>query len=564
MPVKVSFNSLGESRNFHFVENLCLIGSVQKSAELIKCDLATRHVDVVERSNSSTCTGRVLFENMLFTAYESEDIIQFYNTDTDECFQFTQESGILTDVRALVCSRNVLVGICIKKIILWPIQGNELGPSFSVLLDSLNAIPAVSETRSKLIDDTTLLIVNSNPGGHCFQVWKIPAVNQFSAPELLCYGELESMSETIISFSQFGKYIVTSTNNTYQIWDISGRGKLVPRTGILESKMCVTCIYTDQYYIVMGDNMGNVFIFGYKGETLKVITAQDGLLGETDIHSVELSKLKLLFTKKINAITRIGRHLLVSSENGVFRVYDIYKRDGTLVEEARDKRVSFRDFRCSIISGKPIVYMIYSTLEGGGNKQDLCTIELRTKMNEVSSPFDIIEACFHQISQASNVLELTESMKEDIDKIGKVLATFTKDISMPFAVTQEVINSFDKYSTSLLKLPRSQSMKSKNAPEAERAHENLVQMFSIYSQVYRALTSSQINLAEFQRRDPMRNAGGKAQINSLLEEILESLESIHKKCASYLEEFDDICNTEIKDPDTILPLLDIYVKLKQV
>lgn len=74
----------------------------------------------------------------------------------------------------------------------------------------------------------------------------------------------------------------------------------------------------------------------------------------------------------------------------------------------------------------------------------------------------------------------------------------------------------------------------------------------------------QTRTAEVRRRDPMNNAGEKAQIKSLLEEILESLEPINRKYSEYLEAFDDICNTEIKDPDTVLPLLDIYVKLKQV
>jgi len=181
-------------------------------------------------------------------------------------------------------------------------------------------------------------------------------------------------------------------------------------------------------------------------------------ISETDIQSVELSKLKQLFVKKANKIARIGRYILVSCENGIFKIYDLFSLTASPVEEYHDIKLSFRDFCWEIENDKPTIYVHCIQNDEKNPKANLGVIEMKTQVNEISNPIDILQHAFSTFSRFTMTAELEATVREEIDTLATNFRDLNDNVPIPFAIIQEMIFSLDDYTFALSKQGKAKNL----------------------------------------------------------------------------------------------------------
>ena len=129
-----------------------------------------------------------------------------------------QDKSVLRDLRLAVANDKYLVGIGVKRIVVWDIVPQGLGEPRQYALESSPSI-ASPKDWSCLIGNR-LLLVNNNPGGHLFQVWSIPPANG-PAPTLECFAESIDNTELIFTIDHNDNYVVASTKENIYFWDIT-------------------------------------------------------------------------------------------------------------------------------------------------------------------------------------------------------------------------------------------------------------------------------------------------------------------------------------------------------
>lgn len=406
----------------------------------------------------------------------------------------------------------------------------------------------------------------------------------------------------------------TCRSNMY-IWNLNDevdeRGQFSHRT-IKFSRCMITAVHLDKDFIIAGDNNGNLTLLNQFGQDIYCLNnVPKSASSDTDIENIPISQLSVAFKNKVNRITRVGRWVVASFDNGHMEMYDIFSPDLTSpVDEYVNQTAGGVGgvLRELCLSGGRIM----ATYSGG---KDPKTDKLRTKPDVVvwtpkteSEGFELFAEQTSGMSATQSPNKIIETM---LDKMAKKIASFeeykeyrhqltskknaniTKKV-IPFYLSQKVVENLDTFEQYLLRVSKSGNVsKYKDyLEECSKQHRHFIDLAAKYNDFigdnarfrtdgksgavrYSEGKTTRI-ITRFESAKPVSFAAGRAAgadgfilgsgltVNEMLATLNDALKEAFSKMVRLIEGFDIACNAGIHDPEKVEPLLRVYTKLCQM
>jgi len=311
-----------DSDSSHCLEQSTLIngfilGRYTGTGALVARNLADNHRSSVKNPHPIQCFTSCYPH--VITIHQNE-VLQVFNIQTTQCDSYQQEPGLLEGVRRVVANSLLIVGIAPKKIIVW--QRRNMTTEAPRVIDTSGAPKQIVSTSemSTLIGDTRVILVNTNPSGHLFQVWDLVT------GELAAYAENLSKVETFFAFGCNAEGVVAGAcREGLYIWNTAGTPGAINAEFISKYEgRLLSSVYVDSHLILVGDNFGGITLNTNNGRLLYHLNRVKKDADSLDLQSTQITQLTNVFRAKINKIIRVGRWVFAACEDSCIKVFDIF------------------------------------------------------------------------------------------------------------------------------------------------------------------------------------------------------------------------------------------------
>jgi len=294
-----------------------ILGRYNGTGALVARNLADMHRSSVKNPHPIQCFT-TCFPHVI-TIHQNE-VLQVFNLQTTQCDSYQQEPGLLEGVRRVIANSLLIVGIAPKKIIVW--QRRSMTTEPPRIIDTSGAPKQIVSTSemSTLASDTRLILVNTNPNGHLFQVWDL------ATGELAAYAENLSKVETFFAFGANAEgTIAGACREGLYIWNTAGTPGAINAEFISKYEgRLLSSVYVDSHMILVGDNFGGITLNTNTGRLLFHLNRVKKDADSLDLQSTQLTQLTNVFRAKINKIVRVGRWVFAACEDSCIKVFDIF------------------------------------------------------------------------------------------------------------------------------------------------------------------------------------------------------------------------------------------------
>ena len=441
----------------------------------------------------------------VITVHEN-DSLQVLNVATNQCDLFAQEKGTTEGIRRVLANTSVIVGVAPKRMVVWELENMATKPPR--VIDTSTAPMHIMSTSemSTLVSNTRVVLMNTNPSGHLFQVWDL------AAGKLVAYAENPSKIETFFSFGANADGTVVGTcRDCLYIWLTSGAPGLVEPFQTVKFDGCLlSSVAVDSHLILVGDNFGGITVHTKTGRYLYYLNRVKNDADPLDLQTTQLSQLSSAFRTKVNRLVRIGRWVFAACENSRIKVFDIFSPGLTAPCDVFTHPTANTSIRDLCVVGRRVFALAFlppdsakassskaaAAADAGKAKPAHMRYELVTwapklegdSLAYTSANPELWEAePARLVHQACSMTALTvakmepafrpdeyrvhlQSLKNCESYLGTVVELQnTRGIELPFLLCQNVQAALDKYDAALAKMTKaSRSSKSREALEDER------------------------------------------------------------------------------------------------
>jgi len=471
-----------------------ILGRYSGTGALVARNLADMHRSSVKNAYPIQCFT-TCFPHVI-TIHQNE-VLQVFNLQTTQCDSYQQEAGLLEGVRRVLANSLLIVGIAPKKIIIW--QRRSMTTEAPRIIDTSGAPKQIVSTSemSAFIGDTRLVLVNTNPNGHLFQVWDL------ATGELAAYSENLSKVETFFAFGCNAEGIVAGAcREGLYLWNTSGTPGAVNADFISKYEgRLLTSVFVDSHMILVGDNFGGITLNTNTGRLLFHLNRVKKDADSLDLQSTQITQLTNVFRAKINKIIRVGRWVFAACEDSCIKVFDIFSPSLTAPCDVFTHPTAGTSMRDICVVGRTVYALAVYPVDAKSKSRprvDLVTWTPKLENESLGTPgYDAIchASPVTLICQACSVTKTTiEKNKaafrpEDFTRHLDLLTCCCNDLSyieeaqerqgiaLPFLLCQSFQVALDRYDSVLAKVTKgSKGPKgSKHREMIEEEHKNLKQ-----------------------------------------------------------------------------------------
>jgi len=567
----------------------------------------------------TTCFPHVI------TIHQNE-VLQVFNLQTTQCDSYQQEAGLMEGVRRVLANSLLIVGIAPKRIIVWQRRSMTTEPPH--IIDTSNAPVQIVSTSemSSFIGDTRLVLVNTNPSGHLFQVWDLVT------GELAAYAENLSKVETFFAFGCNAEGVVAGAcREGLYIWNTSGTPGAVKADFIskYEGRM-LSSVLVDSHIILVGDNFGGVTLNTNTGRLLYHLNRVKKDSDSLDLQSTQITQLTNVFRAKINKIVRVGRWIFAACEDSCIKVFDIFSPSLSAPIDVFTHPTAGTSMRDLCVVGRTVYALAVYPVDAKSKSRprvDLVSWSPKIENDILGSSDAFVSASpvaliYQACTVTKNTLEKNKALfrPEDYSRHMELITCCCNDMSfideaqerqgigLPFLLCQSFQAALDQYDATLAKVIKGKSGKSsKNREAMDEEHKSLKQARKLVLSCAVFLgdiegrsgdgKSRTGSVGDFPRFDEFSGSGrsddlstrsgakGKSRgrtassvkvgsesvgendsgrIEGMLNKVVEDLGSVEEQIKGTISDFDKECNAGVPDPDMITPLLSVYTKLRQL
>jgi len=602
-----------------------ILGRYSGTGALVARNLTDMHRSSVKNPHPIQCFT-TCFPHVI-TIHQNE-VLQVFNLQTTQCDSYQQEAGLLEGVRRVLANSLLIVGVAPKRIIVWQRRSMTTEPPH--IIDTSNAPVQIVSTSemSSFIGDTRLVLVNTNPSGHLFQVWDL------ITGELAAYAENLSKVETFFAFGCNAEGTVAGAcREGLYIWNTAGTPGPVKADFIskYEGRM-LSSVIVDSHIILVGDNFGGVTLNTNTGRLLYHLNRVKKDADSVDLQSTQITQLTNVFRAKINKMVRVGRWVFAACEDSCIKVFDIFSPSLSSPIDVFTHPTAGTSMRDICVVGRNVYALAVYPVDAKSKSRprvDLVTWTPKIESEVLAIPTTdaiwnaspvalIYQAC----ALTKSTLEKNKALfrPEDFARNVELLTACCNDmtfidesqerqgVGLPFLLCQSFQTALDQYDATLAKIIKGKSAKSsKNREAMDEEHKNLKQARKLVLSCAVFLgdiegrggdgKSRTGSVGDFPRFDDMSSsnrsddfssrsgAKGKARgrtassvkvgsesvgdsdssrIENMLNKVVEDLGSVEEQIKGTITDFDKECNAGVPDPDMITPLLSVYTKLRQL
>jgi len=471
-----------------------ILGRYSGTGALVARNLTDMHRSSVKNAHPIQCFT-TCFPHVI-TIHQNE-VLQVFNVKTTQCDSYQQEPGLLEGVRRVLANSLLIVGIAPKRIIVW--QRGSMTTEPPRIIDTSSAPKQIVSTSemSTLADDTRLVLVNTNPSGHLFQVWDL------ATGELAAFAENLSKVETFFAFGCNAEGTVAGAcREGLYIWNTAGTPGAVSAEYISKYEgRLLSSVYVDSHMILVGDNFGGITLNTNNGRLLFHLNRVKKDADSLDLQSTQITQLTNVFRAKINKIVRVGRWIFAACEDSCIKVFDIFTPSLTAPCDVFTHPTAGTSIRDICVVGRTVYGLAVYPVDPKSKSRprvDLITwtpkLEndgLATLSNETichASPVSLIlQAC--TVTRSNIDKNKSTFRPEDYQRHMDLLTCCCNDMSfieeaqekqgitLPFLLCQNFQSALDQYDSVLAKMAKAgKGLKSgKQRDMLEEEHKNLKQ-----------------------------------------------------------------------------------------
>jgi len=602
-----------------------ILGRYSGTGALVALNLNDMHRSSVKNPHPIQCFTTC--DTHVITIHQNE-VLQDFNLQTTQCDSYQQEAGLLEGVRRVLANSLLIVGIAPKRIIVWQRRSMTTEPPHIIDTSSAPVQIVSTSEMSAFIGETRLVLVNTNPSGHLFQVWDL------ITGELAAYAENLSKVETFFAFgcNESGTVAGACREGLY-IWNTDGTPGAVKASFIskYEGRM-LSSVLVDSHTILVGDNFGGVTLNTNTGRLLYHLNRVKKDSDSLDLQSTQITQLTNVFRAKINKLVRVGRYVFAACEDSCLKVFDIFSPSLTVPCDSFTHPTAGTSMRDLCVVGRTVYALAVYPVDAKSKSRPRVDLiswspKLETGIFSIpggdaltfTSPVSLIyQACI----MTKNTLHknVTLFREEDANRHLGLLAACCGDlrsieaaegngVGLPFLLCQSFQAALDRYDSTLAKIIKAKNGKSsKNREAMDEEYKNLKQTRKLVLSCAvflgdvegRASSANPFgdgkgragSIGDFPRFDDMSASGrsdlsakGKSRgrtassvrmgsesvgdgdssrIEDMLKKVVEDLGSVEEQVKGTITDFDKECNAGVPDPDMITPLLSVYTKLRQL
>jgi len=470
-----------------------ILGRYSGTGALVARNLSDGHRSSVKNPHPIQCFT-TCFPHVI-TIHQNE-VLQVFNLQTTQCDSYQQEAGLMEGVRRVLANSLLIVGVAPKRIIVWQRRSMTTEPPH--IIDTSNAPVQIVSTSemSAFIGDTRLVLVNTNPSGHLFQVWDL------STGELAAYAENLSKVETFFAFGCNAEgTIAGACREGLYIWNTTGTPGAVKADFIskYEGRM-LSSVLVDSHIILVGDNFGGVTLNTNTGRLLYHLNRVKKDSDSLDLQSTQITQLSNVFRAKINKIVRVGRWVFAACEDSCIKVFDIFSPSLSSPLDVFTHPTAGTSMRDLCVVGRTVYGLAVYPVDAKSKSRprvdlvtwtpkiegDILNIPGTDAMWGASPVALIYQAC----TLTKSNLEKNKALfrPEDFARHVDLLTCCCNDMSfideaqerqgvgLPFLLCQSFQVALDQYDATLAKVIKGKSGKSsKNREAMDEEHKNLKQ-----------------------------------------------------------------------------------------
>jgi len=470
-----------------------ILGRYSGTGALVARNLADMHRSSVKNAHPIQCFT-TCFPHVI-TIHQNE-VLQVFNLQTTQCDSYQQEPGLLEGVRRVLANSLLIVGVAPKRIIVW--QRRSMTAEPPRIIDTSGAPKQIVSTSemSSLIGDTRVVLVNTNPNGHLFQVWDLVT------GELAAYAENPSKVETFFAFGCNAEGVVAGAcREGLYIWDTAGTPGALGTALIAKYEgRLLSSVYVDSHMILVGDNFGGITLNTTTGRLLYHLNRVKKDSDSLDLQSTQITQLTNAFRAKINKIIRVGRWVFAACEDSCIKVFDIFSPSLSAPCDVFTHPTAGTSMRDLCVVGRTVYGLAVYPMDAKSKSRprvDLVTWTPKLENDSLAMPG--YDAVWHAspvavIYQACTATKSTvEKNKaafraEDYTRHMDMLTCCCNDmsfiegaqemqgVSLPFLLCQNFQSALDQYDSVLAKVTKGSKTKgSKHREMMEEEYKNLKQ-----------------------------------------------------------------------------------------
>jgi len=500
-----------------------ILGRYSGTGALVARNLADMHRSSVKNAHPIQCFT-TCFPHVI-TIHQNE-VLQVFNLQTTQCDSYQQEPGLLEGVRRVLANSLLIVGVAPKRIIVW--QRRSMTAEPPRIIDTSGAPKQIVSTSemSSLIGDTRVVLVNTNPNGHLFQVWDL------ATGELAAYAENLSKVETFFAFgSNASGTVAGACREGLYIWNTAGMPGAVDADFISKYEgRLLSSVFVDSHMILVGDNFGGITLNTNTGRLLFHLNRVKKDSDSLDLQSTQITQLTNVFRAKINKIIRVGRWVFAACEDSCIKVFDIFSPSLTAPCDVFTHPTAGTSMRDICVVGRTVYGLaVYPVDPKSKSRPRVDLVTWTPKLENDSLAMPGYDAVWHAspvtlINQACTVTRSTiEKNKasfrpEDYTRHMDLLTACCKDMSfieqsqeeqgiaLPFLLCQSFQAALDSYDAALSKFT-----KSGKGPKGSKHREMMEEEHKSLKQARKLLLSCAIFLGDIEGR----GADGKGRAGSV-------------------------------------------------
>jgi len=470
-----------------------LIGRFSGTGAIFSRNLSDMHKNSVKNPHPIQCFT-TCFPHVI-TIHQNE-LLQVFNVQTTQCDSYQQEAGLLEGVRRVIANSLLIVGIAPKRIIVWQRRSMTTEPPHIIDTSSAPVQIVSTSEMSAFIGDTRVILVNTNPSGHLFQVWDL------ITGELAAYAENLSKVETFFAFGCNAEGTVAGVcREGLYIWNTAGTpGSIKASYSTKYEGRMLSSVLVDSHVILVGDNFGGLTLNTNTGRLIYHLNRVKKDSDSLDLQSTQISQLTNVFRAKINKIVRVGRWIFAACEDSCVKVFDIFSPSLSAPCDVFVHPTAGTSMRDLCVVGRTVYALaVYPTDAKSKSRPRVDLVTWTPKIENDSFGMPGYDAVWHAspvtliyqaCSATKSTVEKNKSVfrSEDYSRHMELLAGCCNDmsgidedqekqhISLPFLLCQNFQTALDQYDATLAKLIKGKSVKmNKNREAMEEEFKNLKQ-----------------------------------------------------------------------------------------
>jgi len=459
-----------------------ILGRYSGTGALVALNLNDMHRSSVKNPHPIQCFTTC--DTHVITIHQNE-VLQDFNLQTTQCDSYQQEAGLLEGVRRVLANSLLIVGIAPKRIIVWQRRSMTTEPPHIIDTSSAPVQIVSTSEMSSFIGETRLVLVNTNPSGHLFQVWDL------ITGELAAYAENLSKVETFFAFgcNESGTVAGACREGLY-IWNTDGTPGAVKASFIskYEGRM-LSSVLVDSHTILVGDNFGGVTLNTNTGRLLYHLNRVKKDSESLDLQSTQITQLTNVFRAKINKIVRVGRYVFAACEDSCIKVFDIFSPSLTVPCDTFTHPTMGTSMRDLCVVGRTVYALAVYPVDAKSKSRprvDLVSWSPRLETGIFSAPgadaltfASPVSLIYQACIMTKNTLHknITLFREEDASRHLSLLAACCNDlrsievaegngIALPFLLCQSFQAALDRYDSTLAKIIKAKNGKSSKNREA--------------------------------------------------------------------------------------------------